>query len=167
MDNTARPQVNQRLYFAALHLDTQERLVAEQQLPRRVIEQAFGESIVMHLVLAYRHYLGELAEAYAVTCSAPQRAADLQQAISAAGKAAAECQELAALEQPGHWLHTLQQAFAALGTVPTSAAAVPRSGDTIPLQPVAGALPDTQQLRQLYTELQAVIDNQRTRLQEW
>lgn len=167
MHNPERPQVNQRLYYVTLHLQSMQRLLDEQQVPRRVVEQAMGESVLLHLVMVYRCYLRELAVAYGIDGSRPETAMQLQQALNAADKHSAECEELMALEADGGWLCSMLDHYLALGAESQADAARSSPDAGIRFHSVDDNLLDIATLQSLYDQLHAVIENQRTRLEEW
>lgn len=172
MANAERPNVNQRLYFASLHLRTMEQLLAEQQLPRQVIEQAFGASVLMHLVMAYRNYLRELAVAYLLPVEHYDGARQLEQTLAAQGKVSAECRELLALERESGWLSGMLSAFAGLGRPSPADGRWPASGgdgapSAIRLRTIDDDFVSRDNLESVLRALQGLIENQRTRLEEW
>lgn len=167
MTNPLRARVNQRLYFCQLHLQWMQRALDEQQVPRRVIDQALGESVVLHLITAYRHYLSELAHAYGLSGETPQSTAQCAAALAAAGKTSAECEELIALEQADSWLAALLQLNADLGSIEGRPAVESAPQAAIRMQSVEDNPLALQPLIAIYDGLQALIDNQRTRLEEW
>jgi hypothetical protein len=57
-----RSTVNQRLYFAQLHLQWLSRELQNGQLPAMLVEQALGESLLFNLQRIYPAYLLEVAQ---------------------------------------------------------------------------------------------------------
>lgn len=169
MANPERANVNQRLYFASLHLQCMRDLLAQQQVPGAVVERALGESVVNHLIVAYRAYLRELAAAYLLPDANADSAQQLSQLLANAGKQSAECAELLALEQSDTWLSDLQRAYAGLGTAVSAGTGAARgsAGGAISLQQREHSVYELQTLEQMHRQLHAVIENQRTRLEEW
>jgi hypothetical protein len=167
MANAYRSEVNQRLYFCRLHIESLATLLKEQQIAKSVLEQAFGESVLSHLVLTYRTYLAELALAYAVDCKPPESASQLVDILSKEGHVSAEAKELVALEEQGRWLDSMLQQYHSIGSILSSVK--PRaSGNFI----ASSSADDTSVytlpgLQSYFDHLSELIDNQRTRLEEW
>lgn len=169
MSHSQRAAVNQRLYYAKLLLQAQSQSVDQQALPRAVAEQAFGESAVLHLWLAYRRYLTELAVAYQLEAGTFDSAGALAEALQQAGKESAECRELLELERDSSWLSSLLQLWHSLDqpvrAVPGGATA--HNPALIATVSADDSRFSPQHLNQLYGALQAMVEAQRTRLEEW
>jgi Family of unknown function (DUF6586) len=167
-----RAIVNQRLYFCRLHLDCLEQQLSQQVVPKHVLEQSLGESFLFHLVMTYRAYLAEIAEACSVSSS------DLEAGLTSAEHLldllrdnktyCAAAEELSALESTASWLSSLLVAFhlsatGALQTPPVAASTgiavkqIESDTDTVGLR--AG--------RNLLRLLGELIENQRLQLEEW
>ena len=167
MANEQRPIVNQRLYFCRLHLEYLAVELDRQQTPKVVVEQSLGESIVLHLVLAYRAYLREIAIAYAIPGAAYTTASDLIAALYQSCQQSAEAKELAALEQDG-WLCELLTRYCALGSVEAEAKDRPASASGITVMQIDDKQPlDLALCRHYLQSLNELIENQRSRLEEW
>ncbi len=167
MANEQRPIVNQRLYFCRLHLEYLFAELEKQRTAKVIVEQSLGESIVLHLVLTYRAYLLEIAAAYTVPLSTFCSASELMAALSHHNHPSAEAQELLALEQDG-WLHELLLRYRELG----GARNLPRANRS-PAQNLvvthvdSHQVLDAEQCRFYLQSLSELIENQRTRLEEW
>jgi hypothetical protein len=172
MANQLRPIVNQRLYFARLHCDWIAQEQERQQLPKRVVEQSLGESVIFHLMLTYKAYLSELGEAY----SQPQRcycsAVELVACLAEQGAESGEAAELAALEQGGESSNWLSDLFTLYQQATNSAQFLP----AVAINPVntiaveVGQQVDGLSLKNciyLHDCLSALIENQRLCLEEW
>ena len=167
MANTLRPIVNQRLYFASLHLGWLDEQLRRQQVAGNILEQALGESIVLHLVMAYRSYLRELAQSYQAVLPAPGSAVELAQFLAQAGTESAECHELAALEQRDSWLSKLLAQFHSLGDDNNQPDRQPQQSGAIPLRVVAEDALSLESLTAAHGALRDLIEQQRMRLEEW
>lgn len=165
MASAKRPLVNQRLYYARLHRDWLQEKLDEQQHPKAIVEQALGESLVMHLVMAYRVYLQEVAEAYQLDTDA-ERAQQLSEQMTIQGISSAECEELCALESGQEWLARLLKLYKGIGEAEEPVKNHP-SASAIQLQVVDSQTFNAPELLQLYHNLQALIDKQRGCLEEW
>ncbi len=172
MANQLRPIVNQRLYFARLHCDWIAQEQKRQQLPKRVIEQSLGESVVMHLMLAYRAYLSELAEAYSHPQQAYTSAVELMASLADKAVESGEVSELACLERDGegkNWLNSLFTLYQQSTDDPQRLPSV----TTKAVNTIAVAVGHQQNelnldtCVHLYDCLSAVVENQRLCLEEW
>ena len=166
MANSQRPVVNQRLYFCCLHLQWLQQQLAEQDVPKLVLEQSLGESTILHLAMAYRAYLTEIAIAYtSSTLSSFDNASALLEFLEAQGYESAEAKELQQLEQGG-WLAELLVRYHRLGN--EIRAAKPAAVQSIAVAELdsSGAI-SLDSLSHCFQQLGAVIDNQRARLEEW
>lgn len=168
MPSSQRPLVNQRLYFARLHGDWLREKLDEQQHPRSVVEQALGESLVLHLVMVYRAYLKEIAEAYQLQTEALS-ARELSRQMTQQAVNSAECEELCALEDAGQWVAHLLGYFQHIGSDNTgSRVSAGRSSDLgIPVQVIDSQAINAKELLHIQQQLQALIDKQRACLEEW
>lgn len=113
-------QVNQKLAYARALFKQCWREADSQSVNRRLTSQALLDGAVFHLLCAYRHYLRELAETYAVP-EAGQilTEADLVEALENLGKNPAEARELLALRwDSDSWLTGLQTAYNACWETP-------------------------------------------------
>ncbi|MEE8059090.1 MAG: DUF6586 family protein [Pseudomonadales bacterium] len=166
MANAQRPIVIQRLYFCRLHLEWWSAELARQETPKAIIEQSLGESTLFHLVMAYRAYLQEIATAYTVPAIDYVNAGDLIATLSAQGYDSAEARELAALEVGMGWLAGLLTQYSALGPLrgPTAVSSL----QVISASQVNNTDPiGLEDCRDYFQALSEIIDNQRTRLEEW
>ena len=176
MANSQRPLVNQRLYFVRLHSDWLEAQRAAEQLPRAVVDQALGESLILHLVLAYQAYLNEVAEAYQLPASNNIRAVALVEQLAARGQSSAEAEELRSLELSDSWLSQVLKHFENLGQGELSLAASPQaSSNSVNKQAVEligssnnqSQAIDITALNTAAQSLEALIERQRTCTEEW
>ena len=167
MANSQRPIVNQRLYFCRLHLQWLEQQLEGEEIPRRVLEQSLGESILFHLVVAYRAYLAEIATAYTASSSASfSDASELVAALEAQGYSSAEARELQQLEQGNSWLAELLSGYQTLGGVEQSVkSSAPQMITAFEVD--ASQKIDLDSASDYFQALNAVIENQRSRLEEW
>lgn len=166
MANEQRPEVNQRLYFCRLHLGFMSSEFEKQKIARTVVEQALAESTVLHLMLAYRAYLREIAMANGIAAEKMAGAQELIAVLSGQGHQAAEADELLALEQDG-WLGELLLLYQGLAD---QAPASPHSGSAqgIALTQLASEeRPTFERCQQYFNRLTDIIENQRTRMEEW
>lgn len=169
MDNIFRSDVNQRLYFCKLHLQWLEEQLLSEQVAKSVLEQALGESIVSHLVLAYRCYLSELAYAYSVNITGLKSAKALNDALAEQRYVSAEANELLAKESSDQWLGELISRYNGLGEVQGQAEYTQKRGSTL----IAALHVDEfspysfDALQGYFTQLSDIIENQRSRLEEW
>lgn len=161
--NQQRPVVNQRLYFAHLHLQWLERELASEDLPAATVEQALGESLFFHLQAAYRSYLLEIAESYGLFPQSLDSARDFQLLLEREGKTAAQVTELVGLETSDSWLaYLLSNATDAV--LPVNK--VP-SGSNIALVELATGETTVERAKHCCEQLSALIENQRVQLEEW
>lgn len=167
MANPLTAKVNQRLYFSQLHLQWMQRAIDEQQIPRHIVDQAMGESVVLHLMTTYRYYLSELAQAYGLSGESPGSAAQCATILAAAGKTSAECEELIALEEADSWLASLAQLYGRLDSVEGHVASAQAPQASLRVHSVDDTPLALAPLIAIYEALKALIDNQRTRLEEW
>lgn len=126
MAGTSLTRVNQKVAYCRALL---KQLVNDGEpgnANERLRQQALLDAAAFHLLCAYRHYLRELAENYAVpdvTRISTER--DLLAALERFGKNPSEARELLSLRQdPDSWLHALQEAYdacwAASGAAPVA-----------------------------------------------
>lgn len=167
MANQQRPYVNQRLYFASLHLDWMKAEIAKQQISRSDINQALGESVAIHLVMAYRCYLKELAVAYQLPVKPLQSAAQLAGCLCSEGMESAECHELLALERGGDWLSMLLAEVGLLEGESEPETPLTQSAGDIKFRAVKASALTHESLTAIYTALRALIEKQRNHLEEW
>lgn len=175
MANEQSSIVNQRLYFCGIHLDCLSSALKAQKTPKVVVQQSLGESIVLHLMLTYRAYLQEIALAYNVSNATTQQSFDtsseLVEFLSGQDCQSAEAQELLMLEDNDSWLTQLLLKYHQLGNSQFASMSRARTGQ--PDQQFTLAQIDNEQSLDLETceyyfhQLKAVIENQRTRLEEW
>lgn len=166
MANAERANVNQRLYYAKLLLEAQRQKLDEQELPRHVAERAFGEAAVLHLILAYRRYLSELAVAYQLAGGEFDTARSLARTLEAEGAESGECAELLALERGPSWLSSLLGAYLCLGG-PESTRLAGYDASVISTINSDDSQFSFEHLESAFQALQAVIESQRARLEEW
>jgi len=167
MANSQRPLVNQRLYYCRLHLQWLTAELDKQSLPKAVLEQALGGSTLVHLVLAYRAYLQEIAEAYNVPLSSFQSVTDLNAMLVLQNTGCAEANELVELEQRG-WLKELLLQYQAINELRPPQHLGASSVQPIMVTQVANESSSSlSDCSRFYTQLSELIDNQRTRLEEW
>ena len=114
--NPERAAVNQRLYLCRLHIDWLDEALQAEQLPRHIVEQALGESTLLHLTLCYRSYLREISYAYLSHAVDVESAADLVAFLQQRQLSSGEANELAALEQSSSWLSEFLAAYSHLGS---------------------------------------------------
>lgn len=163
MSNQQRAVVNQRLYFCQLHLGWLEAQLLKQDIPLRVVEQSLGESMLFHLVLCYRAYLSEVATAYGYPVDNLTHAGQLIDHLSVQQLRSGEAIELSGLELSDSWLSALLSQYEQLG--PVNLALSSTDIKTISVSPVLEL--DSNVLRNYFNLLNEVIENQRTRLEEW
>jgi hypothetical protein len=160
-----RSTVNQRLYFAQLHLQWLSRELKNGQLPAMLVEQALGESLLFHLQRSYRAYLLEVAETYGLYPATLDDASSFKLLLEAEGKNSAEVNELYALEASDSWLsEMLSTATSALlpgNTTPATATIALTQVDVV----VVTGFRDSGQ--GYLDKLTALIENQRGQLEEW
>ena len=160
--------VNQRLYFCRLHIDWLEQKLQQQDLPKHVLQQSLGESIIFHLVLAYQAYLSELYQAYTTLSCAVLSAHELIGQLGQKNMQSAEARECLLLESNEQWLGQLLEQFQTLGPVETK-----RVSNTAP-QSIAFSEVDindpsfnVQRLKSYLDHLNTLINNHRSHIQEW
>jgi len=165
MENPQRPLVNQRLYFCRLHLKWMEQALEAGEITRHIVEQSFSESVLFHLVMAYRVYLAEIATAYGSACDHLDDVTALQQLLAQQQLESAEASEIAELQESG-WLQHLLFAYESIPTMGSQAQSSLKP-EVIPVtqlqQPVIGL----DQYKSLLESLEKLIENQRNRLEEW
>ena len=169
MANAQRPIVNQRLYFCRLHLDWLSQELAREDLPQSVLEQSLGESLLFHLMMAYRAYLQEIAVAYSTPVHDVHNAQQLLTRLESNGYTSAEASELKGLEEAESWLAELFQRYRSVGSLQRAAAVIrPQSlaREQHCTEGTTGPLTNTE-CQGYFQALTAVIDNQRSRLEEW
>lgn len=106
---------NQRLYFAKLQLQQYDALAECESEPAR---QAQYESVIFHLLQAYRSFLRELAEVQNLPLSADTGSAVALLEGCSGDFVSPELQELALLEkEAASWLAQMQKAFAQLSAM--------------------------------------------------
>ena len=165
MDNTKRALVNQRLYFCRLHLKWMQEALEKKDIPGNVVEQSLAESVLFHLVQAYRLYLAEIATAYNSPCETLNSISELNELLSKQQQASAEAHEIAQQEASG-WLATLLSAYEAI----PAAAASPKPGavpQQIPVTQLQTSVLNYEQCKILLQSMESLIENQRSRLEEW
>ena len=165
MTNAQRPIVNQRLYFCRLHLGYLCEQLDKQQTARAVLEQSLGESIVLHLMLAYRAYLQEIAAAYTIPVTEFATSQALITALSDHQQQSAEAMELSALERDG-WLCDLFARYQTLGAPASRSRSQSGSGIAVTQIEQSDTL-DASLCEYYFQSLSELIDSQRARLEEW
>ncbi|MFA7553614.1 MAG: DUF6586 family protein [Spongiibacteraceae bacterium] len=167
MNNDQRPVVNQRLYFCRLHLQWLSEQLQQQILPQGLLNQCLGESVLLHLVMAYRAYLVEIAAAYSIDTAPITDVQALIAKLEANGKESAEAKELLQLTLPGQWLSDLLEKYQAIGPV-SVAINKPGLGQFIAVREIDSSPSINWDCLQSWLEqLNQVIANQRARLEEW
>ncbi len=106
-----KARVNQKLYFARIHIDLLQQELTSELRPKHVAEEAIGESTVFHLMGVYRSWLKELAANYSVPAEAVQSLEDLVEGFAAQNLITAELNELKVLEETDSWLRALLGAY--------------------------------------------------------
>ena len=163
-----RAVVNQRLYFCRLHVDWFSEQVDKEQVPRRIIEQSLGGSLIFHLVMAYKAYLSEIAESCSVPDAMLNDAAQLITLLENESHICAAATELSSLENSKNWLSSLlaryeqqSSSFIDLSNTKTSSGIqlVDVDDNLGTLDVVAG--------KALFDSLRALIERQRIQLEEW
>ena len=160
--------VNQRLYFCRLHIDWLQQEVQLQKLPRHIVEQSLGESVLCHLVLTYRAYLIELFEAYTSSSIKLVDATELIDQLALHNMHSAEAREMQLLEVHEDWLGQMLLQFESLGPVEAV-----RNASSSP-QAIAFAEVDAssqdfsvERLQMYFDNLNALISHHRAHSQEW
>lgn len=150
-------QVNGRLYAAELLLREWER----HSDTDRALEQAFCDSVVFQLAVAYRLYLREIAAAcrYRGRCDS---AAAMRAGLASEGRDSAEVAVLYEAEQTGALAGLAPALQLANGD-----AQAPREIPAEVLVREGGGRPGPQQCRDWLRALRALIEAQRGQLQEW
>ncbi|ARN75676.1 DUF6586 family protein [Oceanicoccus sagamiensis] len=167
MANAQRPVVNQRLYFCKLHLDWLAQQLANQDIPKSVLEQSLGESILFHLINSYQAYLAEIAIAYNLPPADFINADTLIEALKQGGFYSAEANELRELELADSWLSRLIREYQAVGPIYRAGKSSNNSQIVaFSSQDNSGTM-DLDVLKQCWQQLSGVIENQRARLEEW
>jgi hypothetical protein len=165
MANQQRALVNQRLYFCRLHLSWMQQALEQADVPAHVIEQSLAESVIFHLVTAYRLYLAEVATAYSCPCESLDNTQALMDLLALQQRESAEAREMQQLEQGG-WLQELITAFhAILDGRSQSPGKKPAQG--IPVLQVAQQALDYDRCEAFLESFHKLIENQRSRLEEW
>ena len=160
-----RSTVNQRLYFCQLHLQWLKQELESGQLPAMTVEQALGESLMLHLQRSYQAYLLEVAESYGLYPANIVDAAGFKSLLDSQGKSSAEVNELYALESSDSWLSDMLSA----------ATNVLLTGNTTPAKATIALIQvdlasDTnlcESGQQYLDKLTTLIESQRGQLQEW
>ena len=170
-----RSVVNQRLYFARLHCDWLRHELARQELPKRVAEQSLGQSVVFHLVCAYRAYLSEIAEAYSQPAGAYHSAGQLVEQMARQNLDCGEALELNTMEfaentESTAWLRDLLAHFQRVldnpATLSSSSLSQPKQAIVVTQLESDDDLTQ-KRCQYFYESLLHIIESQRLRLQEW
>lgn len=168
MANTYRSLVNQRLYFCSLHIEWLNDQIAHQKIAKSVAEQALGESIVFHLIQAYQNYLSEIASSYSIEVDGLQNAEQLVDLLTTNKQSSAEAQELLACEAEGSWLGELIQQYRTIGPIQSPKIKPLRSSTMISALEVDTTLDfNVERLTDYFKNLTGIVENQRSRLEEW
>ena len=164
-----KARVNQKLYFARLHIELLQQEHAKHSHPRHVLDESIGESIVFHLVGAYRAYLQELAANYSVKAAGIDSLQALLLRFDEANLIAAELNELKVLEESESWLSSLMHSYSEVWGVKESGGAGQSSLNAgIALREVAPQeMVDLATTAQWYEDLLALIDRGREAMLEW
>ena len=167
MVNVQRPIVNQRLYYCRLHLQWLAEQLDLQLIPKSLLLQSLGESVIYHLVLAYRAYLSEIATAYALPASSLDSAAELVMALAAKNSESAEAAELQLLEISPCWLTDLLACFQSPSVVHGAKTKL-GTATMISLTEIDSSQDLSLNKFEYYLkQLNELISEQRTRLEEW
>lgn len=171
MGSTSLGMVNQKLAYTRALL-VQLQALPEANTGQRMARQALLDAGSFHLVCAYRHYLRELAEHYALTQVANINTEnDLQQALLAQGKSPAELHELQELRhQRDSWLTQLHTSYEACWYLSDQKPAVHSAGRIQALDLEAAAAPvamTEERLQGACRALEELIARQRESVTEW
>ncbi|WP_347329598.1 DUF6586 family protein [Marinimicrobium locisalis] len=155
-------QVNQKLAYCRALMKLVRAEPASKRADDRLRRQALLDAGAFHLLCAYRHYLRELAENYAVPeTSGIYTEQDLIQALERLGKTPSEPRELQTLsENTDSWLVALQTAYEAFWLPPRDSA---QRIEVIDLDAPqnAGRQVSRQSLEAWYQAFNALIERQR------
>lgn len=164
-------KANQKLYFAAIHLDAVA--VAEKDdslLNQKAMVQANREAALFNLVSAYRGFIWEMCQTHDLEVDAGMTLADVMAKAAQEGKQIQELNHFAQLEKESNgWLNSMLSAYQEVialdpqgnGKVETVA-----SFNAIEVRKVE----ETESLEKIFewhNALKSEIENFRTTLSEW
>lgn len=165
MANSQRPTVNQQLYFCRLHIDWLSQELDKDILPKAIVEGALGKSTILQLQATYRCYLKEIGEAYNAPDNNYQSAQHLIEVLKGLGLESSEASELFDLES-NDWLHELI-GFRQHAIVTASKQSLPRVDYIAVIQNEVELITSLNSCKNIFHALSQLIENQRTRLEEW
>jgi hypothetical protein len=103
--STPRALANQKLYHAKILIRSWQAAIAEENIAKTVLEQAFGPAVQDHLIAAYGWFLLEILQPDAMP-EQPPHCADELPAIIAGRETPPEIKEFLQLEREG-WLRKM------------------------------------------------------------
>lgn len=103
--SSPRALANQKLYHAKILIHYWQTAIAEENVAKTVLEQAFGSAVRDHLIGAYGWFLLEIAQPEEMPEQPPQRCDELP-GVAPGRETPPEINEFLQLEREG-WLNTL------------------------------------------------------------
>ncbi|GGB90204.1 hypothetical protein GCM10011352_15290 [Marinobacterium zhoushanense] len=168
-------RTNQKLGFVRLHLDSLSRAQDSSAWNKHGMIESYNESVLFHLKGAVHAFVREIGERYRLDVAAIDGVTDLQAQFESTGQESPELNELAQLAaSPGSWLERLERAYAACWNASAQRSKPTDSSQSLSEIHVLQVNPDhaedgalLSELRQWFSELNQLIDRQRSAMLEW
>jgi len=163
-----KARVNQKLYFARIHIDLLQQELTSELRPKHVVEEAIGESTVFHLIGVYLTWLKELAANYSVPAEGIQSLKDLVEGFTAQNLVTAELNELKVLEETDSWLRALLGAYYKIWQVMQELKGQSSLDSGIPIRQISESQEiDLKTCANWHEELSSLIERGRGTMYEW
>ncbi|MBV1786519.1 hypothetical protein KQ940_00440 [Marinobacterium sp. D7] len=168
-------RTNQKLGFVRLHLDALVRAQDSTAWNKHGIIESYNESVLFHLKGAVHAFIREIGERYRLDVSAIDGVADLQAQFESTGQESPELNEMEQLAaSPGSWLARLERAYLACWSASAERSKPADARQSLSEIHIVQVNPDhaedgvlLTEFQQWYSELNALIDRQRSAMLEW
>jgi len=164
-------RTNRALGFARIQLRALEEAQTRQGWSQEMQIGALEAAVCFHLSVAMHAYRREIAERYTLPTESIHSLEDLLEIQQLQGQATGEATEFSVLhEQQDSWLNQLDQRYQACWNSDSSPAKGSETSSSeislVQIEP-GKAKPTELSLEMLYSELYALINRQRSAMQEW
>lgn len=168
-------RTNQKLSFARLHLDALARAQGSNAWNKHGLIESYNESVLFHLQGAVHAFIREIGERYRLDVSAIDSIGELQAQFESTGQESPELNELGQLAATSDsWLERLERAYRACWSASDHRSKPSDAGQSLSEIHVIQVNPDhsedtdlLSEFRQWFSELNSLVDRQRSVMQEW
>jgi len=168
-------RTNQKLGFVRLHLDALNQAQQSNAWNKHGIVESYNESVLFHLKGAVHAFIREIGERYRLDVSVIDDIAGLQAQFESTGQESPELNELEQLAaRPGSWLERLERAYTACWSAQAERAKPTDGSQSLSEIHVVQVNPDhaedgelLSEFRQWFSELNSLVDRQRSAMLEW